>query len=447
MIDTLSKRFGMDLVTQDLVLPREMPPLGKPITGKSKIKKNKIRRILLEELENSSFTDPLTFNAINKALQLIMGAEHRWYAKDKKIIEEVELFMDNISRVGEPSTFEELAEYTMTNQLKFGYGWIELVENIEGSDIVDLMSINPITFDYARDKQGIVLVDDYNCPIGYLVKRDDSYFLNVSSEGDPIPKEYLNLIDKKGSDIFVSAYRIAPFKMYIGSNKFDSYGIIEPAYKSIIRRLNIEEAQANSVYSRGYSPLIDYVGNEKNPPTMQRMQQALEEVKKLEHDRYLALPWYHKIESVDMKQSELADSTMKMLRQNEAASFGTPLGLIISDGEAINRSTLKTQQESFILTLNYVVRKFVLYFNKYVLKPLAVKKKWTEVPKLRWDKIEPSERDDKTVRLQKWVELGTLSPQEMREFVIDSEGLSLDPKSKVEPIVPKNPIKEEILKK
>jgi len=423
MIKTLSDDFVG--VSRNLVSGVSEGRRRSSISSKtSKIAQKILRRVIPQELENAYYADPITFNSVNKNNQMIMAAGYRWDVdeNDKK---DFMSFIDNLGNIGDDYTIDELFGYLFFTEQVFGYSWIENVYNEEMTDILDLTRIDPKQMDYARDSNGNILLDSNQMSIGYVQTIGNSYDTNTKNLGDEVPEEYKELIDKDEGQIFLLRERIALFKLYTGANGFDSYGLVEPAYKSIVRKLNIEEAQTNSIYARGTYPLVDYVGNEKTPATPQRLESALEIMKKFKHDRYFAVPYYHRIEPIEVKQSDIVDRSIKSLRENQSASFGIPMAFATGSGEATNRATLNNMQKLLEFTLNDIVKKMILTFEKNILKPLAKLRKYKKVPKIIWNKIGTEDWDEKSDRLLQWVQLGVIQPNEVRELIAEQEGLEL----------------------
>lgn len=427
MIRTLAEGFGFG-THKELVSGLSEGRRRTSISSKSsKIAQKALRRVVVQELENARYADPITFNSINKNTQMIMSAGYR-FDLDESNKKDFTTFIDNLGKVGEPYTIDELFSFILDSTQTFGFGWIENVMNEEMTNIVDLTRIDAKQMDYARDAEGNVLLDSSQRPVGYIQSVGSlGYGLDLSGLGDQVPKEYEGKIDKEEGQIFLLPSRIALFKLYTGSNGFDSYGLIEPAYKSILRKLNIEEARTNSIYARGSYPLVDYVGNEKTPPTNQRLEQALEIMKKMKHDRYFSVPFWHNIKPIEAKESDMVDNTLKHLRENQSASFGMPLAFATGAGEATNRATLNNQQRLMEFTLNDIAQKMVLSFEKFVFAPLAKMRSYKRVPKIIWNKIGTEDWDEKSERLLKWVQLGTIQSNEVRELIAKQEGIELKP--------------------
>jgi len=426
-IKTLAEGFGFGTY-KELVSGVSEGRRKTSISGKtSKISKNALNRVLFQELENTYHADPITFNAVNKSSQMIMAAGYR-FDVDEGDKDDFMSFIDNLGQVGDDYTFDELLESFFRNEVLFGYSWTEKVMNEEMTDILDITRLDPKQMDYARDAEGNILFDLNQKPIGYLQTLGTlAIGTSTNGLGDEVPEEFKGTIDKSDNQIFVLPERIALFKLYTSSNGFDAYGLIEPAYKSILRKLNIEEARTNSIYARGTYPLVDYIGNEKTPPTNQRLESALEIMKKMKHDRYFAVPYWHNIKPIEAKESDMVDNTLKHLRENQSASFGMALAFLTGAGEATNRSTLNNLQKMVEYTLNDLVIKVVANIHKQIFTPLAKFRNYKRPPKIIWNKVGVEDWDEKSERLLKWVNAGTIQSSEVRELIAKQEGIELKP--------------------
>ncbi len=420
-IKTLASNYGIGMAHNLVSGVSEGRRRTSISTRTSKISAGQINRILRQELENAYFADPIEFGGINKNVQMIMSAGYTWKIdpNDKKDFME---FLDNLGKVGEDYTFDELLEFSFWSPMVSGYGYIENVFNETDTRIVDLTRVDFKTIDYARDTEGNIILDNQSKPIGYVQSG--------SGEGDEVPEEYRELVDLSQDKNFLLAKRIALFKLFPAANGFDSFGLIEPAYKSILRKLNIEEAQTNSIYARGTYPIVDYVGSDKIPATPQRLEQALKILSKFKHDRYFALPHYHNVKPIEVKQSDIVDQTIKSMRENQSASLGLPLAFATGAGEATNRSTLNHQQRMTEFTLQDIVKRVVSNWQKYIFKPIAKQRNYKSVPQLIWNKIGTEDWDEKSKRLQDWVSLGVLGPDDVRATIIKMEALPIDEDSK-----------------
>jgi len=296
-------------------------------------KRNKgVLRVPKEELENQYVRDSITFNSINKTVQMLMSIDYSIRAEKLSTIKFYEDFFKNIGNVGERLTMTELLECIYRDLVVFGDAYVEIIFDDKFKP-VDLTRIDSKRMDVARDTQGYALTDKYGKPVGYVM----SIPYGMTATGDPVPQEYQGKIDLN-QKIFMMADRIVHFKLYQIQDGFSAIGLIEPAYLSTQRKLAITEAQTNSIYARGTYPMIANVGDLNHEPTDDDIEKTLNILREMKHDRYFAFPYWTKVTPLEAKQSDIVDQTLSFLREDQAASLGMPLAFAVGSGEATNRA-------------------------------------------------------------------------------------------------------------
>jgi len=365
------------------------------------------------ELERAYKKDPVAFNSINKAVQMIMAAGYEFRAENENTKNQFEEFFANIGNVGEDITFDELLEAIFRYEMIYGNAFVEIVFNKKMNRVVDLALFDPKRMDYAKSSEGKIALDKYGKPVGYTLKLP----YGVVGKSDPIPKEHEGKISLSNNMIFILPQRVCHFKLYTVGDRFYGIGMIEPAYKSIVRKMNIEEAQTNSIYSRGTYPVVAYVGDQMHEPTPQDIENVLQNLVKLKHDRYFAFQHWVKVEPLEVKQSDIVDQTLEYLRLNETASLGMPMAFATGAGEKTNRATLNNQQKFLEFTLNDIVKKTMSTFRKYILKRISFYNGFGDVPYLKWGKVGTEEVSEKSERIVKYVKNGIITEQEAKEII------------------------------
>ncbi len=384
-------------------------------------------RVSRAELERAYLKDPLVFNSINKNVQMIMAAGSTNVAENKKDKKNIDEFLLNISEVGTPITWEELESHIFWSEMTYGLSFIEKIfDEKTDKKIVDLGKMDAKITDYARDSNGNIVFGSDMKPIGFTQKLPLG-IADATELGDEVPDEFKSIIDLS-EKIFLLSKRVAVIKLYPAGDEYESIGLIEPSYQSTIRKLNLEEANANSIYQRGTAPLVAYVGSENKPPTPQLMKQTVEEMKKFKHDRYFAFPYYTRIEEVGGKANQLMNEALKYFQKNQTSSLGIPLPFATGSGEATNRATLNNQGKLLEFTLNDVAKRTVSAINKFIYKPIAETNGWKTSPKLLWHYVSVDEYEDKSDRLIKYVDSGIFTPEEVRPTIIELENLNLPAK-------------------
>lgn len=411
----ISKLLGFAPKSVSLITTASVPgPVSSKVTPT-------VQRIPPDELEQTYVSDSVCFNSINKGTQMIMAAypgAELFFQNNAQFIE----FFESIGDIGEAITFNELLEAIFKYQMIYGNAYVEKVfDKRTDSKVVDLVLIDPKRMDYAKDSAKKIALDKFGKPIGYTLKFP--WDIAVAGMGDEVPKEFLNKVNLDQNQIFMLPRRICHFKLYTYGDRFYGLGLVEPAHKSTLYKKNIEEAQANSIYQRGMYPVLGFVGNELHEPTPQDVESTLKELVKLKHDRFSVFPHWVKVETLEVRQSEVVNETLEYLRLNQTASLGMPVPFATGAGERTNRATLTNQQKFLEFTLNDIVNKSLSTFRKYILKPISFYNKIKEIPETKWGDIQAEERNAQATRITNYVKAGILSPEDVSEFAKKAEGL------------------------
>lgn len=416
------------------------------ITGRafSTVSGNKeANRIDSKLLEEDYRFDSVTFNIINKQVQMIMQAGFVIKTKKSTYQKFYDEFFENIGEIGEEITKEELVEYIIQDMLMYGNSYVELIYN-QGNvekEIVDLKIIPEKRMDYLRDSSKNVIFDMYGKPVGYIMKFPSQ--VNVENKGDKIPKMYEGIAIKNSNEIFFLPQRVAHFKLHTYGDRTDGIGLIEPAHTSTYRKLMIEEARTNEIYTRGANTITAFVGDVDHEPTKENLTDVLSNISNWKHDRYFAFPYWVKLENQAIEQNDAVDKTLEYLRINQAASAGMPMAFATGAGEATNRSTLNNQQEILELSLEHVVSKFCSAFNKYVLKRIAKSNRINDLAYIEFGDVIVEEKNNKSKRLVEAVQNMIISPEEAREYFLQAEDIERNDKSYEKYISDKNEIQKE----
>lgn len=349
--------------------------------------------VSFSELELAYKTDSLNFGAINKSSQMIMAGGFKEFTHTKSgVVKKYKEFFENIGYIGNDITFDELLQSIFRDQMIFGNAFVEIIFNDTEDNIVDLAIIDPKKIDYAKTSDGKIVLDKNGKPIGYIIKFGNGTY----AEGDPLPVRYERHIQIEANSIFVLSKRICHFKLYTVGDRFYGEGLLESSYKSVLYKKNIEKGQANSIYLKGFSPLIGYVGNERRMATPQDMKSVLEKIKDIDSTKIGVFPDWVKIEPLDMTSTDLAQSALKDMRTDQMASLSAPQALISGSGEETNRATLSDQRTLWEFTLKDIIKETMSYFKKYILKPINEYNNFGGVPDIQWGELR-AENIDNTI--------------------------------------------------
>ena len=426
MIKDLGDAFGFNNTPHDLVMN---PPLkGSYVEGgmirTKKISKKNLNRVPKKDLEEIYFKDPLLFNSINKSTQMITAAGYRIAYTNKKEENKFKELLFNLGRVGEDYTWNELYYYIYWAQKVFGAAWIELIWDQEDEQIIDLSRLDPKVMDYARNGDGIILLDEDQKPVGYTQKLP--YGVIAKGQGDEVPEKYGKTLSYGDDTIFLLPKRIALIKMYTAGDGLSFYGCIEPAYSSSTRKLLLEEAGTNSAYQRWMAPLVAYVGDDKHPATTQLSNETLKTMQNMRYNTYSTFPNYVKLDVINTNTTEALNDILKYLRENQASGVGMPMAFATGAGEATNRATLNNQQSLLQFTLNDLAEKTSSSITKYIFKPIAASMGLDSFPVFLTNKISTDEIEDKSERFVNYVNSGILTAEEARPIILQMEGIVIE---------------------
>ena len=345
------------------------------------IGQTKSERVPKDELEDCYRIDAFIFNAVNVGVQMIMSAGHTIKAKKASVRKFFENFVENISQVGADTTWNEILARIYQDCYIYGGSWDELVWNRADTKPVDLKTLDPKEMDFARDEKGNIVLDQNEKPIGYV--QTLPFGIPKEGYGDEAPAG-VAVGDNK---IFIDSKRIAYIPLYTFGSGFEGIGKVESAYQATIWKLNLLKAGAESSSRRGFSPVIAKVGNENVHPTPQMIDNILESLKKLDYSKYMSLPWYVDLTTLDVKSIETYEGFLKYLTAMQSAALGIPVPFVTGLGEETNRSTLGTQLEVLKLSLDSIAEKVSRSIEKYIFRPIAEAEGFDEVPQLVWNKV------------------------------------------------------------
>lgn len=378
-----------------------------------------ITRISMAELELTYLHNPTIFNGINKIVQTIMSAEHELICKDGKTKSYFESFFAELGNSGSDVTWEELLSQIYKFQCIYGKAWIENIYNKKANKIVDWDTIDPKKMDYAKKSNEILSLDKFGKPKGYV----ETLPYDVAAPEQRLPEELQNEITLPPNSIFLAPPRVAQIKLFIIGDGFYPIGLVEPIYKTSLRKMNIEEALANAIWRHGFPIILGKVGDPNHEPTPQQIKSILEKLRDASFKQELAVPYYYDLKFLESKKAEKLRQHLDYFRDNEITGLGIPKPFATGGGEATNRATLGNQSGMFQLTLRDIINKTIYSIRKYMFKPICDLEGFKEIPDLKWDVIGADELDKKSKRLLTYIKAGVILPEEIKEFIYKVEKL------------------------
>jgi len=398
-------------------------------TGQPKAIKTtpKIKRVVPVELELTWANDATVFNGVNKVVQTIMGTRHEIKAKDPKIEEFFKNFVNNLGTSGSDITWDELLAQIFEHECIFGWAWVENIFNKKGNRIVDWDIIDPKKMDYAKDRMNNIVLDKFGKPIGYFEKlaygtfADETInFWDVTLKG--LPEKVMAPPGYKV--VFLKPKQVALIKLFTVGDGFYPYGLVEPIYKTTLRKMNIEESLANAIYRHGFPIIWAQLGDMNHEPTPQHIESMLDKLKNINTKQEIATPYFYDLKIIESKKFDKLAQSLEYYINQQVTGLGIPKPFATGGGEATNRATLGNQAALYQLTLKDIINRTSAAIEKYMFKPVAELEGFKEIPKLVWDPPGVDEQENKAKRLIQYIKSGVIKPSlKIEEFIKQIENI------------------------
>ena len=347
-------------------------------------------------------------------------------AKSEIISDEVEVwtnFFKNMRLYGNNTSLRRLQSDLKGDMVSYGSAYLEFIPDEGNTEILDLKRIDASKMNNAKDRKGHLILDTRGNSIGYVLSLGSN--ADLRSKGDKIPEIYADSININVGDIFLSPERIAEFTLYKRANGIEAIGLIEPSVQQTRRRRDLETAQVNAIWIRGTSPLFALVGDNEHEPTPQMLQDALDSMLDLVNTKASSFPHYIKPMTIDATIDDIATTVSNGLLAASASTAGIPLPFVTGQGEATNRSTLKTQRELFEDNIQEKIKNFDEDWNLLVMDKISEINNYPE-GKIKSGNIRMEAKDEFAKRLKIYFDMSGLSPKEVRINMQLTEDLILD---------------------
>lgn len=389
-------------------------------------------RVPRRDLEQLYISNPQTFNTINIYKQMLLQAGYRIRSINTTGQKQYDQFFEQIGQVGMKVGEKQLMDRIIHDVCLYGYAYVERVFSADGKRVLDLKPVDAKLMDYARNHQNIILTNDQQNPIGYVMTV--GYYINA--RGDPLPKGYYaptqggaptdRQVKMMPNQIFLDEKRIACFTLFPFGNGFESMGIVEPAYLAIQRKLAIETAVANTIHNTAAYPIYAVVGDGITKPSPKLMDATLNTLQNFSYNRYGVFAHPTALHTLDVKHSDQADTFLRYLRTEESAASGLALGFTVGSGETINRSTLNTQKEMLDIRMDSLADSIAEQFTKKILNYIKDVNKYSSYAVMEWNDVSTEDKLEKSNILLSAITSGAILPQEARKYILHSNDIEGD---------------------
>jgi len=409
-------------------------PMGKKMAFQSPT--ITMKRVPREQLETIYFRDDVVYNGINLYVRLMMSSPFTLVTDDPDDQEYLDMWSYTTDLHG-------VVYETIKNQLMFGIGWMELIwGNAKEIDmpakkiLARLDTIDCKFMDFFRDGYGNIKYNKYGFPEGYA---------QIVPPGFVVPKNreitgMIYLVTQLGTGRAMQLWEdeIAYFTFETVGAGADGVGIIEPQYDLVRRKKSIEKGHAQSVMRRGNTRYQIKNGNEKYRPGPDEREAIKRELKELKPEDDIVTEWWTDIKVLEAQDAGEINDTLLYYINQQCGCMGLPVAYVTGRGEATNRSTLGDQKVLLFKSIDAQKQKFTRQFERQILPYLKKNREFKGPIKVVWDALSIDDKSEKSLRLQRYVKSGVITPTlDVENLIRTIEGLPLldkRPETMFEPI-------------
>ncbi|MHA1642261.1 MAG: phage portal protein [Promethearchaeota archaeon] len=374
--------------------------LGEALSKKKTSSSTKIfKRIPFDKLELCYLMDEVIFRCVNFYALQVGGVKFEIISKNKNAKNIIENFCRTINLSNK--AVEITRDLCIT-----GNSFYEKVYSMTGK-LIDIQRIDYKTIDYERDSRELVIEDESGKPKGYIYK---------GYTGNEISK--------------LDSSSILHFKLFSLGNEL-AIGFIEPVYRLVYLKANIRHGFAQAGYRMGHPMNIIYIGDPENPktgytghrPTKELVDKIESEWADIETKNVFIMPYYSKVEQLKPITVETQHELLKYCDSRIAASFGIPPEVAFGEN-ASNKATLEILITRDLDRRIKAIQNIIANVLENELFPEILSQYNIEDNvKIRWHEITPADLNRKAKRIIEYIQAGVLNPEDVRNMILDEEGL------------------------
>lgn len=338
-------------------------------------------RIAPEKLCLLYIIEPTFFRAVNTYAYILASMPYRVDSEDEKAKEIVSDFCERTQLSGK---IEEIVRH----QGIIGNSFVELIKNAAGR-IVDLLVVeNPQTFDFIRGSSGGIEFDEQGLPRGYEQKLANEIRGKRFSRDD-----------------------LVHFKLFTAPSIYWGIGLIEPLYKTALRKLNIEEALAEVAHKRSAPIAIFRMGvlePQERMPTAQERKDLEEQIKNLTSQSYVFLPPYIGLDFKSPEGIERVVESLKHFNELMATGLGMPPTILGLTDTPVGAA--RSADVAFERNIRAYLRSLSRTFEREVFARLLQQEGIEAQVHLRWGDLSEPDKLSRARRLGVYARAGLLSP-------------------------------------
>ena len=262
-----------------------------------------LSRMPFSKFELAFITEPVMFSGITTWKDLIYETRPLIYSDDVKVQRKIDWLQKKTQ------FSDTMYGFAPLHLLIYGNACIELLRKDE--KILDLIADDPKQFGFQLDERQRVKFDEYGKPFGYVLKTSIG---DISFSTDEMIHLAINQVNRGELGI----------------------GLIEPVFKDIELKENIENAKTESAYKQGFPMPAVQFGDEANPPDSEMEATALKIAEDMGDSNTvgIAYPHYYKPKFIEFPVSESLEDTLTYQTKLQSSVLGIPLGVLLQTGES-----------------------------------------------------------------------------------------------------------------
>lgn len=325
--------------------------------------------------------EPTFFRAVNTYAHILSSLPYRVESESEQARKVVTDFCERVDLQGR---IEEIVRH----QGIIGNAFAELIRNGAGH-IADLLVVeNPETFDFIRDASG-----------------------DIEFDQDGLPKGYEQKLSKEIHGRQLSREDIVHFRLFTAPGIYWGIGLIEPLYKTALRKLNIEEALAEVAHKRSAPIAVFRMGvlePQERMPTAQERKDLEEMMANLKSQSYIFLPPYIGLDFKSPEGIERVVESLKHFNELMATGLGVPPTILGLTDTPVGAA--RSADVAFERNIRAYLRSLSRTFEREVFARLLEQEGIEARVHLRWGDLSEPDKLSRARRLGVYARAGLLSP-------------------------------------
>ena len=354
----------------------------------------RMSRIKFNNLHLLYCSDPVIFNGVNLLAESTVDGFKVTSSKKRTGV----ILQDFVKRTGFAGTQQQVAR----DLIIFGNSFIERARNKKGMKVVKFIRVQPQTMSFLSEKGDIAVENG----------RVKGWEQDVS-RGKPISFNRDEMFQMKLIDL--------------GETQM-GLGLCEPLYSASVRKINIEEALAQTSFRHGFPLFVGKVGDINHEPSGPAIDELSAALTDLTSKSKLTLPYYFNVEQLEGADTKDIEVTLDHLLSTQSAGLGIPLPFLTGKMEGVGRTMMSFLNERFVrhvLSIREIMETVFKSEFEVILEQEGIKNY-----EFDFSFTAPSELSltDKVERLQKLVFSGLLAVSpDVRDQIRKAEGFDPEP--------------------